>query len=581
MEARAAEPPPVTAPVGAIGHAADLIDLLLTIGYVDGLFHHRELSYVHNYIDTVLMLAEEMSEGADEQRARVRSAYQAQFRTLQAQLELELARLAQELVPTPEGTYVAPRLIQRAVAILKKLPASEHAGALELSLALMHADGAITPTERRLYDELQRNATPLPQAPPPAVRPAGAGGPPPPQPAPGAGPSVGKKLAVLEPHWNPLKGTGHALIDPLEQTYSPHPAELKGQLDFDYQLITTAMDRWQRLRAFGQGRLAGVTDIERIPAGAHFLDGHVHVLRPNRPTELVVIGDLHGCYACLKAALLQSDFINRVWAHQWDPATYPDVKLILLGDYVDRGYFSFDGVMRAVLQLFCAMPDNVFVLRGNHEYYKSREGRVFSGVHPAEGLYSIVRHAPIALLEAYKALFDQLPTSMLCDRTFFVHGGIPRDDTLAARWRDLSSLDDPELRFQMLWSDPVKQDQVSVELQKKSSRFTFGKKQFAAFMEKIGCHTMVRGHEQIDAGFEVVFDLGDRQLLNLFSAGGHDNRDLPADSSYRKVRPMALTIVHDGAGSRAVPWPIEYQRFNYDVHNGLYRVRQTLEYRNT
>ena len=30
------------------------------------------------------------------------------------------------------------------------------------------------------------------------------------------------------------------------------------------------------------------------------------------------------------------------------------------------GYFSFDGVLRAVLALFCALPDHVIVLRGNH-----------------------------------------------------------------------------------------------------------------------------------------------------------------------------------------------------------------------
>ena len=37
-------------------------------------------------------------------------------------------------------------------------------------------------------------------------------------------------------------------------------------------------------------------------------------MRPDQPTELIVLGDLHGCYACLKAALLQSEFIERVRA---------------------------------------------------------------------------------------------------------------------------------------------------------------------------------------------------------------------------------------------------------------------------
>ena len=37
-----------------------------------------------------------------------------------------------------------------------------------------------------------------------------------------------------------------------------------------------------------------------------------------------MLGDLHGCYSCLKAAVLQSNFIERAWAHQWDPQRYGD-----------------------------------------------------------------------------------------------------------------------------------------------------------------------------------------------------------------------------------------------------------------
>jgi hypothetical protein len=98
-------------------------------------------------------------------------------------------------------------------------------------------------------------------------------------------------------------------------------------------------------------------------------------------------------------------------------------------------------------------------------------------------------------------------------------------------------------------------------------------------MERVGCHTMIRGHEKIDQGFTTVFDLGDHLLLNLFSAGGHDNNDLPIDASYRSVTPMALTIHHDANGIRATPWPIHYQPFNYDVHNGLHRVQPLLAHR--
>ena len=69
-------------------------------------------------------------------------------------------------------------------------------------------------------------------------------------------------------------------------------------------------------------------------------------------------------------------------------------------------------------------------------------------------------------------------------------------------------------------------------------------------------------------------------MEKLFSAGGHDNRDLPEGASYRSVTPMALTIHHHGAGAPvAQPWPIDYRPFNHPPHNGLHRVAPLLEFR--
>src|SRR5207253_340567 len=79
-------------------------------------------------------------------------------------------------------------------------------------------------------------------------------------------------------------------------------------------------------------------------------------------------GDLHGCYSILKATLLQSKFFDRVEAYRKDPSL-PYPLLVLLGDYIDRGLFSLNGVLRTALQLFVTAPDHVVMLRGNHEYY--------------------------------------------------------------------------------------------------------------------------------------------------------------------------------------------------------------------
>jgi hypothetical protein len=510
----------------------------------------------------VILLAEQSVAG--DPRARIGGAWRAHFDALYLRLDAEVAALAAEVVATGDPGYVPTRLKVRAVTLFRAMSPAEQPAALELVQALVHADGMVSAPEHHLYAELLGYFSPPPRAAPTLVL-----------------PQQTRPMLVSAPQWNDLKALSHPLLDPLEETYSPHPTELASQVARDYQLVVQAIEQWNRQRAIGNGLLAGVTSVGQIPAGARFLDDHVHVARPSQPCELVVLGDLHGCYGCLKGALLQSDFIRRVWMHQWDPARFPDVKLVMLGDYIDRGRFSFDGVLRTALQLFVAMPDNVVMLRGNHEYFVWIENHLTSGVHPAEALSSIAAHVPPEMLEAYRVLFEHMPTSFLFDRTLFVHGGIPRDDTAGDRWRDLSSLNDPELRFQMMWSDPATTDHVPVELQRKNPRFCFGRGQFRAFLDRLGCDTMIRGHEQIEHGFDTVYDLGDRLLLNVFSAGGHDNNDLPEGAPYRKVTPMALTILHGNGPTRAIPWPIAYQPFNHAPHNGLHRAQPLLEFRYT
>ena len=578
-----ADPAPARG-AGSQAHVASIVDLLLTVGYIDGLFHHREQTFVHQYIDSVLVLIEQST--ANEELATVRAIWRAHFDDLYRRLDTEIAALADEVTPVDTDNYVPTRLRVRALTLFRGLTPQDQATAIELIHALIHADGMITPPEQDLYQEL----TTYFAAPPAPVPAASAATPtakmqaltdvPAPAPAPAsASASASASLIVTAAVQPALVALSDPLLDALEQTYSPHPAERKAQIAWDYQLVQQAIARWQQQRSSGSGRLAGLSQVGQIPVGARFLDGYVYALRPSHPVELVVLGDLHGCYSCLKAALLQSNFVQRVWAHQWDPEHYPDVKLVLLGDYIDRGIFSFDGVLRAALHLFVSMPDHVILLRGNHEYLRYVDNRIVSGVYPAEALASIAPHVPIEMLDAYRLLFEHMPTSFLCDQTLFVHGGIPRDDTYEAQYRDLSSLNDPELRFQMMWSDPVKTQHIPVDLQRQNPRFSFGHNQFRAFMERAGLHTMVRGHEKIEAGFQVVYDMGELHLLNLFSAGGHDNSDLPADSSYRSVTPMALTMRFGNGAPAATPWPLEYHTFNYPPHNGLYRPHPVLEFR--
>lgn len=542
-----------------------IFDLLFTVGHIDGPLHTTERAFIDKYVDSVLLLVADSAQPGEEDS--LREEWRAYLAQLCAQLDTELGQLVME---APE------ELRSRALTVYRALSGADQETAMELLHGLILVDGDITPPEQDLYTTLlQATHPPAHAAPETTTAQIQAlptpGGPPPPEATRGP-------IGVNAPISLSLVSLSDPVLDPLEHTLSPHPVERKSQIEWDHQLIASAITTWQKQRALGNGRLAGLSVVDQIPVGARFLDGHVYAMRPDHPVELVVLGDVHGCYSCLKAALLQTNFVQRVWAHQWHPERFPDVKLVLLGDYIDRGLFSFDGVLRAVLQLFVAMPDHVFVLRGNHEHLRWFDNRIISGVHPAEALASIAAHVPIEMLDSYRILFEHMPTSLLCDHTLFVHAGIPRDDSLEARYRDLSSLNDAELRFQMMWSDPVQQDRVPLETQRQNPRFDFGRDQFVGFMQRLGMNALIRGHEKIDSGFQVVYDTGEHMLLNLFSAGGKDNCDLPKNSSYRTVTPMALSM-HYGYGNRiptATPWALQYHAFNYPPHNGLYRPHPVL-----
>ena len=163
------------------------------------------------------------------------------------------------------------------------------------------------------------------------------------------------------------------------------------------------------------------------------------------------------------------------------------------------------------------------------------------------------------------------------DDLMFVHAGIPRDADIKAKYVDMSSLNDPDLRFQMLWSDPSTADHIPDDLQAQNARFPFGQKQFESFMGRLGCSMMVRGHEKVDSGFKPMYD--DVSLITLFSAGGADNNDLPPDSSYRTVTPMAATIRLEHGNASVTPWLIDYKRFNDPKRNRFFATPPEIEHK--
>ncbi len=537
-----------------------IIFYLTAFGYIDGNFDLAEKTFVRRYIrQLVEYRAQDAMPGASEEvRAEVVSKFTTHFHEVFEAINREIRSLFTEVVADNENVeeFVYAKLKLRSYEIFKSFDQANQRELLETVDELVYADGTLHPSEAKFREEIHallKNDT---------VKP-------PPLPKSDAARST---LEIATPVLLDVKQHDHPFFAPFEYHYSSDPVRIRKQADSDHALILRTMAQFDEQRGHGQGKLNGVHHVSELDNHTPFLDGHVYVhpLQPETQYELTVLGDLHGCYSCLKSALLQADFFAKVEAWRLDPKRHPNPKLIFLGDYIDRGHFSYHGVLRTIMQLYLAMPEHVYVLRGNHEYYIEYRGRIYGGVKPAEAINTLIGHMPSEMFTSYMNLFEAMPNCLIFDRLFFVHAGIPRDSAIESRFKDLSSLNDSELRFQMLWSDPSQADFIPRELQEQNARFPFGRIQFEQFMDKLGCTALIRGHEKISDGFRSVYPNQRLKLLNLFSAGGSDNADLPSDSSYRDVTPMALTI-RLGQGLHSVtPWAIDYHLFNDPRRNAFY-----------
>ncbi|HVI02489.1 MAG TPA: metallophosphoesterase [Enhygromyxa sp.] len=525
-----------------------IIFYLTTCGYIDSEFDLSEKAFVRAYLRKVVTARIDDRQGGElspEERFEAIEREHEHYVEVFQQIDQEVKELFTEAVADGEdvGEFVKSKLKLRAFEMFKDLDHDNRGALLAVVDEFINADGVVHPEEIKFRNELAALLDQDPLLDDEDV--------------------VADDVELSQPIELRPRTENHPFFTSFEHHYSADPSKIKKQIEADLAILDQAQAYWDKLREAGAGKLAAAATVDELEFGsAPFLDEYVHVVPPSdRDFELIVLGDLHGCYSCLKAALMQADFMEKVRRYRADPANNPEIKLILLGDYIDRGRFSYNGILRTVLKLFLTVPEHVYVLRGNHEYYIEYQGRVYGGVRPAEAINSLANHVPDEVFERYLKFFDSMPNMLIHDRMLFVHAGIPRDAIVRERWQNMSSLNDPDIRFQMLWSDPSRADAIPEDLQAASARFPFGRKQFRNFMAKLGTNLLVRGHEKVNAGFKNVYRDDDIRLFTVFSAGGIDNDDIPPDSNYRDVRPMALTITRTAGEIKAVPWAIDYARY--------------------
>lgn len=543
-----------------------VIFYLVTFGHIDGDFDDDERGFVRATIRRLIdhRARQAMPDAADAVREEVVTKFTAHFHEVFEGIDQSVKELFTESVSADEDpkAFVHSRLKVRCFEIFQSFDRAGQEQLMALIDELLMADGVAHPAEVQFRAELaQLLEVDL------GVELEGDGEP-------------ESKVAVDAPRDATPSFLDHPWFKPFEFHFSSDPATIQKQVTADRELIDRALAVLATQRAAGAGRLAGKQSVADLAGGEPFLDGHVYARMPkaSESYELTVLGDLHGCYSILKATILQSRFFDRVEEYRKDP-TRPYPLLVLLGDYIDRGLFSLNGVLRTVLQLFVTAPDHVVFLRGNHEYYVEVNGNMYGGVKPAEAINTLKPLLPIDVFRHYRTLFEEMPNMLLFDRFLFVHGGIPKDRLIKERWKDLASLNDPDVRFQMMWSDPSTADVIPADLQDQASRFAFGRMQFRAFMQRLGTHTMVRGHEKVEAGFAMPFDDEHARLITLFSAGGRDNGDLPRESTYRGVTPMALTITSDRGITKITPWAPDWASYNDPERNAFFKVPPEIVHR--
>lgn len=232
------------------------------------------------------------------------------------------------------------------------------------------------------------------------------------------------------------------------------------------------------------------------------------VLQLKAPVK--VFGDLHGQFGDLMRLFDEYGF----------PSTAGDITYIdylFLGDYVDRGQHSLETIT-LLLALKIEYPDNVHLIRGNHE---AADINALFGFR-IECIERMGENDGIWAWTRFNQLFNHLPLAALIEKKIIcMHGGIGRSinsvEQIEKIERPITMDAGSIVLMDLLWSDPTEND--SVEGLRPNARgpglVTFGPDRVTDFCKKNKLQLIIRAHECVMDGFE-RFAQG--QLITLFSA---------------------------------------------------------------
>ena len=220
-------------------------------------------------------------------------------------------------------------------------------------------------------------------------------------------------------------------------------------------------------------------------------------------TPLSVCGDFHGQFTDLMKFLTIGG----------DPA---ETTYLFLGDFVDRGNNSV-ATLAMLLALKCRYPNNVFLLRGNHE---TRDiSKIYGFWEECMQYYSN------NLWEEFNNVFDYLPlAAIIGERIFCVHGGLSQyinDINEIANFKRPLDVPESGAVADLLWADPLN-DKLGYNDSERGTSFTFGPDVADQFLEKNDFDLICRAHQVVNDGFEFPF-YPKQTVVTVFSAPNYCN----------------------------------------------------------
>jgi hypothetical protein len=242
--------------------------------------------------------------------------------------------------------------------------------------------------------------------------------------------------------------------------------------------------------------------IDKLNALQKITSGNRIVQLPKKG-EAVFVGDIHGDFEAIVSIVKQVQFLEAMEEKK-------DMFLVLLGDYGGRGEKILQAI-NEIITLKLSFPDNVILLRGNHEEL---------GVALFDGTYNnFASHYGIErseeLLDLYCDVMSCLPVVAITENGIIgVHGGIP-----SSKIKSIDVLNDEDGRTyarEMTWNDPSEDVEMWDENSRGKFARVFGERAFDMFIDVAPVNVMVRAHEAFFNGFKLFFK---NRLASIFSNG--------------------------------------------------------------